>query len=329
MKKFMDVMVVMPNHLSLNIERGNTSINRIPSVDIEFGRGTNDSYNFNLSLLNPTRQLRTALVVLGMHRSGTSVLANVLSLSGFSPPKTLMKANKWNPNGYYESVAIMKFNDKMMKKALGSSWSSASCGSSVKKLDNVKLALKKYKQNAISLIKSEFQDKQNIVLKDPRISVLYDFWSDVLRACEYTPKPIIAIRNPLEVVASLARRNNFTANQTNDIWLHHSLAAERATRGAQRAFVLYDDLMDDFRTPLRHCEAALGVVLANLSQKEGNGAGSAVSPTARHARLASTTIEPAWLREVFEWFRDAARGGAGHDATLLDRVWAQRCARVA
>jgi hypothetical protein len=236
-----------------------------------------------------------------------------------------MKADKWNPSGYYESRAIMLLNNKMMA-ALGVSWSSVSCGSSVKKLENATSALKKYKDDAISLIKSEFQDKQSIILKDPRISVLYDFWSDALRACEYTPTPIIAVRNPLEVVASLARRNRFTAGRTRDLWLHHSLAAERATRGAPRAFVLYDDLIDDFRAPLRRCAAALGVSLANLTQEGGASAGSAVSPAHRHSRLASAAVEPPWLREVFEWFRDAARGGAGQDAALLDRVWSQRCA---
>lgn len=64
---------------------------------------------------------RQALLVLGMHRSGTSMCSGLLSKLGAASPKTLMKANERNPKGYYESSAFMAFHDKILASA-GSDW---------------------------------------------------------------------------------------------------------------------------------------------------------------------------------------------------------------
>ncbi len=71
---------------------GNGTINHGVIANIDVRDKTNSSYDSNISLsdnISISDTTRTALVVLGMHRSGTSLLANLLSLSGYSPPKTL------------------------------------------------------------------------------------------------------------------------------------------------------------------------------------------------------------------------------------------------
>jgi len=49
---------------------------------------------------------RNAVVVLGMHRSGTSALAGVLARLGCDLPQTLMPTNDFNAKGYYESLRL-------------------------------------------------------------------------------------------------------------------------------------------------------------------------------------------------------------------------------
>ena len=65
--------------------------------------------------------MKTAYVVLGMHRSGTSSVAGALTLLGAAAPRTLMQAAADNPTGFWESEKITEFNDEVLHAA-GSSW---------------------------------------------------------------------------------------------------------------------------------------------------------------------------------------------------------------
>ena len=60
--------------------------------------------------------------MLGMHRSGTSALAGLLSQMGAIAPKNLLPPTTENPKGYWESKPIMQLNDDILKE-LGSKWS--------------------------------------------------------------------------------------------------------------------------------------------------------------------------------------------------------------
>ena len=64
---------------------------------------------------------RTAYVVLGMHRSGTSSVAGTLALLGAAAPRTLMGPAQDNPKGFWESQVVTAFNDRLLAAA-GSAW---------------------------------------------------------------------------------------------------------------------------------------------------------------------------------------------------------------
>ena len=59
--------------------------------------------------------------VLGMHRSGTSLLARLLNLLGCKLPKDLLGANESNPSGHWESLKAIEINDALLR-ALGRRW---------------------------------------------------------------------------------------------------------------------------------------------------------------------------------------------------------------
>lgn len=60
-------------------------------------------------------------------------------------------------------------------------------------------------------------------------------------------RSIVAIRNPIEVCRSLAKRKAISWEDAALLWLRHSLSAELAPRGQSRGLVLYDDLLRDWR----------------------------------------------------------------------------------
>ncbi len=73
---------------------------------------------------------RTAIVVLGMQRSGTSALTRVLSLLGASLPRNLVAPGLGNETGHWEPAAAIRLNDEMLAHA----------GSSVNELDMLSAA---------------------------------------------------------------------------------------------------------------------------------------------------------------------------------------------
>ena len=64
---------------------------------------------------------RRALLILGMHRSGTSALTRVLGLGGAALPRHPMGASDLNPRGFFESIPIYELHEEMLE-AFGTSW---------------------------------------------------------------------------------------------------------------------------------------------------------------------------------------------------------------
>ena len=67
---------------------------------------------------------RKALLVLGMHRAGTSALARVLALRGASLPENLLPANQGNVDGYWEPQGVVELNERIFD-ACDTAWEPA------------------------------------------------------------------------------------------------------------------------------------------------------------------------------------------------------------
>ena len=65
---------------------------------------------------------RKAILVLGMHRSGTSAVTRVLSMLGAALPRRLMPAAVANPVGHFEPMDIVNLHDEILRSA-GTKWS--------------------------------------------------------------------------------------------------------------------------------------------------------------------------------------------------------------
>ena len=125
-----------------------------------------------------TGQGKIALVVLGMHRSGTSAMAGLLARNGAALPDNLMAPGADNPTGFWESADVAELNDKILAER-DSRWDDVFSGVSppLTELRDPDLI-----NQARALIDSHFANAQLIVLKDPRVSVLGKFWHAALEA---------------------------------------------------------------------------------------------------------------------------------------------------
>ena len=213
---------------------------------------------------------RRAVVVLGMHRSGTSAVTRLLTLAGAAPPRELMPANADNPQGYWESRRIARFNNRLLESA-GTRWN-----------DDARIAEAWFsaaerdadRDEAVTILADEFGAAAEIVLKDPRICRLLPFWLSVFAAAGIEPFGLVVARDPLEVARSLAARVHVPEFRPAAIpaisrglllWLRYVLDAERAGQDLPRHVVHYADLVTDWRQALAGLFAT-GIVAAPAAE---------------------------------------------------------------
>ncbi|MEM7238622.1 MAG: hypothetical protein AAF501_12485, partial [Pseudomonadota bacterium] len=193
------------------------------------------------------------LLVLGMHRSGSSALTRVISLLGYSLPKTLIKDNASNRRGHWESQPLARLDDAYLGEA-GLVWSDWTSGTLVRMQA---AAMRDFEQDLRSLIADEFPAGQPAVIKEPRLCRFVPRIRAALGP-DVPTRAIIITRNPLEVIASLMRRNNLTEANAGLLWLRYMLDAVSGSEGLPRAFVAYDQLIADPLTTLSGVERVLG-----------------------------------------------------------------------
>ncbi|MCT8997415.1 hypothetical protein [Chelativorans intermedius] len=268
---------------------------------------------------------RTCVLVLGMHRSGTSAMTRVFSLLGCDLPANLMGANETNKAGHWESTAICRFNDRVLESA-------GSCWHDWQAFHPGWLRSPKartFREEALGVLEQEFGGSRLFVLKDPRICRLAPFWLDVLAAAGARPLVVLPLRNPLEVAASLQKRNGFEPAFGHLLWLRHVLAAEAATRGLARIFLGYDSMLRSWARVVERAEERFGLSLPRKSSAATAEIEAFLTDKLRHHREASESVveNPAlsrWLRDSYRILsRWAEEGEDAADHAALDAILAE------
>ena len=198
---------------------------------------------------------RNAILLLGMHRSGTSAATRIFNLLGYDLPKSLMGVNESNPVGHWESDAVVVLNDVLLKE-LGSSWYSWQYFTT----DTFSIERKKDIIADIGRhLRLEFPGKKDFILKDPRISRLANLYLEAFEENDIIPNVVMSIRNPLSVAESLGKRDDMFKGDAALLWLRYVLDAEYSSRGHNRAFFSYEALLSDSQTTLEQVSQSLSM----------------------------------------------------------------------
>jgi hypothetical protein len=197
---------------------------------------------------NSSEKRSKAIIILGMHRSGTSAISRVVNLLGADLGPNLFPPAPDNPSGFWEHQEIMEINERLFY-LLGRHWTSYL----TRLPDNWWLRddIRPFQQELVSLVRRDFSESPVWGLKDPRLCRLLPLWLRVFQEIDCQPSFLHTIRNPLEVADSLNRRDGLPRNASLVLWLLHVLEAERETRGYPRVFVTFDQLLQDWRSTMR------------------------------------------------------------------------------
>lgn len=262
---------------------------------------------------------RTAYLVLGMHRSGTSAATQLLALAGADLPVNVMPGDEHNEEGYFEPWRIAVFNDQRLRAA-GGAWDDV-FAFPYRALDPEAEA--DWIERGAALLAEEYGRAGAPLLKDPRVSVLLPFWRRVLERSAISARCVTPVRHPLAVAGSLSRRNDFPAEKSVLLWTAYMLASEAYSRDLPRAFVSYDALLADWRCEAARIEAAHGAPLPALTAEAQTRIDRALRQDLRHNAGAGDLAGLGWAGELaaraLAWFEQAA-AGESPPCSALDAV---------
>ena len=190
------------------------------------------------------------LIVLGMHRSGTSVLARMLNLMGayFGPEGASTGANPENPKGFWERRDVRRLNDFALHSA-GHDWNRVA-GFDVERIPPT--AREEFTRRAAALL-LELDAHRPWFLKEPRMCLLLPLWRDLLEA----PVGVHILRHPVEVASSLQKRNGIPMEAGMVLWEQYVRSAIAHSNGWANVVVSHRQLMDDPRGEVEQLHRAL------------------------------------------------------------------------
>ena len=214
------------------------------------------------AMARTTNETKRIIVVLGMHRSGTSALTKGLQLLGVDLGDNLMPAVAGNNDkGFWEDWDINALNVKLLHQ-LESEWHLLGLAE-LERSQAERLAA--YAPVALELLRGKLENAAIFGMKDPRMARLLPFWQAVFRELAIPVGYVLAVRNPLSVAQSLAKRDQFDPVKSYYLWLEHMIPAVLHTQHCQRVVVDYDCLVENPAAQLQRIAQAMELPFCDSS----------------------------------------------------------------
>jgi len=192
---------------------------------------------------NPnTLKQKRLIVVLGMHRCGTSAITRGLHVLGVDLGNRLMPLDSGNNDkGFWEDIDINALNVEMLN-AVNNDWHHLTL---INQQDLELLKREGFFIRAAELVQQKTIDTFLFGFKDPRISKLLPFWKEVFDYGKYDVSFILAVRHPISVALSLAKRNGIDMEKSHLLWLIHMIKSLSGIIDRNFIVVDYDKLLQD------------------------------------------------------------------------------------
>ncbi|MES9901307.1 MAG: sulfotransferase [Sedimenticola sp.] len=245
------------------------------------------------------------VVIVGMHRSGTSSISGALCRMGWSAGEdaSLFAADQFNVEGYYERLDVVTLNKKLLTQGaagiaqseglredyeagwlLGAWKDCAGVGDQGEEIER-----------CLAQVDMETRGNGSYLLKDPRLSLTYSHWK------EFLPRHgvVLMIRHPGAVARSMLAKDGLPLELAFALWVKYAQNSLRHM-GNNPLVVVYEDLL---RQP--------GEVLAGLYEKLSGerpeerlvaDAGSFIRKELCHSGLDDVQV-PTVLLEIYRLMR--------------------------
>lgn len=217
------------------------------------------------------------VVVLGMHRSGTSLISKGLQILGVDFGDYLLPASEDNPLGNFEDIDIGSFNETILYLLR---LSCDSIKNYPEEIPNKKLLL----QYGSNLIRHKTRQKALFGFKDPRTARNMNLWKEIFSNLSGTKVQIVLIvRNPISVAQSLYNRNKIDLVRSYYLWLQYYTSALLGSDDFDTYFISYESLMKNPYAEMKYLGEKLDLKLVgNVEGKLKNFSNKYVNSSMQH-----------------------------------------------
>lgn len=240
--------------------------------------------------------MKRLILILGMHRSGTSMVAASLECLGAEFGERAMWTGPDNLKGFREDLDFLAINEALLE-SMGLTWSS------LEDRDFSCIPGHGLRSAGWNLLLSRLNTFPIFGLKEPRLCRLLPFWRDIIRGLGEATSPISvsvvrAIRHPSSVAMSLAKRNGIPIDRGLELWRRYVAESfNNADPAWPKVTVEYDRMLENPKAELERIAFHLGLSIDN--DKMMKFALEHIDPNMRHERLRDplpTEIQDLWDR---------------------------------
>lgn len=219
------------------------------------------------------------VLILGMHRSGTSCLAGCLRCCGLHLGR-VNRRNECNAKGTFEQNRVMRVHDDILESN-GGSWRDPP--GAIEVSDAQQAAI-------LGIVRQLRWRRQSCGVKDPRLLLVVEAWLDAVDNADL----VGTFRHPSAVARSLAVRDGIPLDESLDLWLAYN--RRLAELHATRRFPLIEYALepaDEYRNSVCSLARSLGLRSSHRRIQ------SFVSKSLDHS-LDNQAVPPA-CREVYDY----------------------------
>ncbi|MGE0724557.1 MAG: hypothetical protein AB7O45_09285 [Alphaproteobacteria bacterium] len=251
--------------------------------------------------------MRRAVVVLGMHRSGTSLLASLLQGLGVELGRDLLRDGvPDNEEGYWEHAGIVAAQEAILD-AIGRNWFQAEGLLPLPDGWTSRTEIAPLRRRLADLVSAEIDAATGPWgFKDPRTVRLLPLWRELFAELGVRPDYVLAIRDPHAVAQSLTRRDGMSPATGQLLWLQHTLDAFAHAEGGIRAVVDYDEWFADPLRTARGLAERLALPAAGDEAALRAAIGARVRADLRHGRAGDPHALLPAVRGLWDALRAAA-----------------------
>lgn len=194
------------------------------------------------------------IILLGMHRSGTSALAGMLHAAGIQLGETFMPPLPENPKGFFEDLRLQSVN-KQILASIGKDWNDVP---TLQDLQRVPESVLRLLPQVYAYFQSRFK---SWAWKDPRLCLTLPLWANILPLEEV--QLLFVVRHPMSVARSLQTRNQMPIEQGLELWRGYNLRITELLEHYRLpyTFVRYESLIENPQALQSVLEDRLGIPL--------------------------------------------------------------------
>lgn len=276
-----------------------------------FGRG-------RVTSISAAPQRRQIVLVLGMHRSGTSLCSHVLSALGLdmadrvAPPGLAAPAAD-NQRGHWERWEIVDFHDRILGLFNRGYYTP---------FHDFPLPVAWWADPRVAGIRREIADfleqrmgRGRFGFKDPRTVRLLPIWHQIANELGLAPKIVFCLRNPAQVARSLQAREGLPADSGEYRWLTYIIDFFRNIRDIEFCTIEYEDWFEEPSPNLLKLRQFLDLPMQPADSDVDLAIGDIIAPELRHDDPRGGEARQPLVRSVYHLTRRA-----GHDPAARDQV---------